>query len=379
MNFLRIIMNKIIYIVLMIGEYINKNFPKEFILSALKQYDKVTENKTMIKLQPKNSSNILENYLLENTHPKTAIVIQGPIIIEDDYTFETIQIYKKILSDAIIIVSTWASTPIDTIKRIEGLGVEVVLSDPPNTSGVGNINYQVVSTNAGLRKAKELGVEYVFKTRSDQRFYKNNILSYFFSLLNEFPLGDDFSYLGQKQRLIVGQGTTGGVMFVPFFIQDFYIFGHIRDVSSYFDISLDESDYSRQERLNQYFTECHELNVYEFQSRMAPEIILAKNYLSNKGVVSLKEDLYTYWLAIKDLFICVSHQELCFCWPKYEMGKIENLIDWSYLPKDSKDRYLSYTWNFSNWLSLYMGGIIYDKKYEDLSKKPGVIATRKVI
>ena len=87
---------------------------------------------------------------------KIAIVMQGPLMVENDFTLETAKFYKRCYPQALIIVSTWKDSDSETIEKIKQQNVVVVLSDLPNNCGNLNINYQTVNTLAGVKKAKEM-------------------------------------------------------------------------------------------------------------------------------------------------------------------------------------------------------------------------------
>jgi hypothetical protein len=88
---------------------------------------------------------------------KIAIVVQGPIIIKNDFTFETLKLYINIFPNAIVILSTWDDQSVRVISKIRDLGIRVIINKYPKYSGIGNVNYQIISTINGLVKAESLG------------------------------------------------------------------------------------------------------------------------------------------------------------------------------------------------------------------------------
>jgi len=62
--------------------------------------------------------------------PRIAIVLQGPLKKEDDFTLETIKLYKKSFNEAIIILSTWDDENKSYIEKIRNEGIEVLLVIP---------------------------------------------------------------------------------------------------------------------------------------------------------------------------------------------------------------------------------------------------------
>ena len=82
-----------------------------------------------------------------------AIVIQGPIRHEKDFTLETVKLYGKHYPAATVILSTWED---ENISAFESLGSEkfkVIRNKKPSNPGGSNINMQIVSTKAGVDKA----------------------------------------------------------------------------------------------------------------------------------------------------------------------------------------------------------------------------------
>ena len=75
----------------------------------------------------------------------TALVMQGPILLSNDFTFETLKLYRKIFPRTRLILSTWEDENAEELIKIRELGVEVILNNKPNYSGPANINFQIVS------------------------------------------------------------------------------------------------------------------------------------------------------------------------------------------------------------------------------------------
>lgn len=69
--------------------------------------------------------------------PTLAIVMQGPLKLEENFTRETLKIYQKNFPDCPIVLSTWKTENADEIKKIEDLGVKVLLNSPPPIKGCG--------------------------------------------------------------------------------------------------------------------------------------------------------------------------------------------------------------------------------------------------
>ena len=302
-----------------------------------------------------------------------AIVIQGPLVTEDDYTLETVRLYKRTCPGATIVVSTWEGACAETCSLIEAEGAHIVLSPPPEYSGVGNVNFQVVSTLAGLDLASKLGCKRALKCRSDQRLARVNLISYFDGLLGLFPVDDSEFELGQRERIIYGQGTVGGAVFLPFYLCDWYMYGDVDDLLSLFDFPLQQFTVSRSERIRQVeeFKTC--CNVLEYHSKLAPEMILTRNYVTKHENAEVPNTVERSWDFVRANLVCVSHQDVQLHWPKYLGLELQNNIDWSYSPDDGPGKFLTYNWTFQNWLCLYLGSLQYSRGFEDLPLLPATI------
>ena len=99
-----------------------------------------------------------------------------------------------------IIVSTWDDESAIQLQRLRDEGVDVLENRKPGFAGISHINYQIVSSLAGIRRAARFGVEYVLKTRTDQRLYAPNIAEYLCNLLDVFPVAKGY----QQNKRIIG-------------------------------------------------------------------------------------------------------------------------------------------------------------------------------
>jgi hypothetical protein len=171
--------------------------------------------------------------------PSCVIVLQGGILKKHDFTFETIKLYKKVYSGVNIILSTWDDEDQHYLKKIESENVTIVLSKKPDFFGESNVNLQLISAGAGIRKAKELGFEYVTKTRTDQRMYNKNIIESMYNLVTYFPPGKN---VDQNKRIIFLHGLT---KYQPYHFPDMFSFGNVDDMITYWSPPLvkEESDY----------------------------------------------------------------------------------------------------------------------------------------
>ena len=271
---------------------------------------------------------------------------------EENFTFNTVCYYKNIYPDAVIIVSTWDDEEKEELKKLEKAGATIVLNQKPQYSGQLNINFQLVSTQGGIQYAKELGVEYVAKTRTDQRINKRDIFEYLINMLTLFNVDEKSS---QKKR-IVTLSMTYGNMFYPYFMSDFFYFGTTEDMLTLFDIKLDD---------RQRFVMPPNSTRREYSEKMyAPEVYILKQYLIKMGCVgdgSIKD----YWEGISKFLICLDMKTLDIKWPKYDGKYRLHTYYGEYFNDDDKRKLKTENFDFVNWFNLYMGTLKYDKSLED--------------
>ena len=151
---------------------------------------------------------------------KVAIIIQGAIKHEDDFTLESVKLYRKLYPNSFVIISTWSEEPHEYLRKIEALEAKVIQNEKPLNPGHGSINYQLKTTKAAIDLAVEKGCEYILKTRTDQRIYGEGNLSYLMQILWENPLHIETK---AKGRLITcSNGCFSGRLYN---ISDMVLFG----------------------------------------------------------------------------------------------------------------------------------------------------------
>lgn len=290
---------------------------------------------------------------------QTAIVLQGPVEKKDDFTYETVKLYKKIFCTEEIIISTWDNLEKEDVAKFESIGCHVVLSAYPNSSGRGNVNYQIVSSYAGIRKAKELGCKYVIKSRIDQRITKTNIVDYMRNLIEKFKPENEI----QESRLVILQGSTG-CMFLPYYIADFLYFGHVNEMLRLFSCDLQEIHFKSRDEINKADLEISKkYKIGEALHYCAPQNYIMENYalkLGRKPDGSVEE----YWDFIKCCVLPISVSQLGLVWRKYNNNIFENLWTQDYHFVDNEKLLLTYNWTFENWFNLYSGSMVYKEEYE---------------
>lgn len=327
-----------------------KKNPEEFFLRAA---CKAAESKKMdaaFRLIPVKEEKFTRARLTLTTD-SFAIVMQGPIRCENDFTVETVKFYKRLYPNAEIIVSTWKDENEEEIKKVQNAGAEVLLCEKPSTGGHLNINYQLKNTCEGIYEAQKKGVQYIAKTRTDQRISKPYVFEYMINLMKQYPTGDSSK---QKQRLIALSMNYGN-MFYPYFMSDFFYFGTAEDMGKLFTITSDNREPFKMP-----------LNSTRRQysdGAYAPEVYIMKNYLKRMGCTG-DGSIEDYWSGVSRYLICVDLKMLDIYWPKYD-GKYKlHEFYGDYFESDSAEKVKTMNFDFVNWLNLYTGTLKYSPEYE---------------
>lgn len=246
-----------------------------------------------------------KNYQLQSdayTIPSLCIVIQGPIVKENDFTLETCKIYKKIFNNSeTIILSTWDTEDKKYLKNFEAIGVKVLLSKAPDFAGRANLNYQILSTMKGLEEGEKLGCEYAIKTRTDQRFYSTNLSRDLFNLLKIYPPSPNYN---MHSRLVAL--SFNSFKYRYYGISDMFLFGNTQDMLKYWNSPLDTKKYEEYKTIKQK----------DLWQQYCSETYIASHFLKNIGVTP-EFTLKHTWKIYKDLFIFIDKEILDMYWPKY--------------------------------------------------------------
>ncbi|MDP1842853.1 MAG: WavE lipopolysaccharide synthesis family protein [Sediminibacterium sp.] len=273
-----------------------------FIQLLLRKSEKISNSYTTYHQRPI-STNSLNTYS-DNFKkiPLTAIVIQGPIVFENDFTKNTIDLYRKHFKQAIIILSTWEDQNIPEAFYDNDF-IHLILNKKPANAGIGNINYQIVSSLSGILKAKQLGAKYVMKTRTDQRMYAPNIEEYLLNLLDVFP---PVNKEIQQARLIALSFNT--FKYRLYSVSDMMIFGEISDMLNFWECTLD----------SRHTITVDPKNIMSFSKERICEVYLVTNYLDKLGV-DWSWDINKSLELISKLFIIIDKETIDLFWPKYSV------------------------------------------------------------
>lgn len=326
------------------------------------EYERYSENFCNFKLHPKKADYFIPSNIKTVTKPgEFAIVLQGIIETRENFTIETVKLYKKIFPGAIIIISTWDYTAKNLLDEFKILGCEIVLNKDFKPCGTGNVNYQICTSLAGIKRAKELGALYTLKNRSDLRIYKEFAFEYLKSLLTIFPVEKDNPF--QLKGRIISPAGNPGQMFMPLWLQDFYYFGYTEDLINFFDIPYDSLQVNFPPK---YLKEKYGKFDGEMMCTLpVPEIYITKTFIEKYMQPEMK--VLNHWDLIKKYFIMVDHETLNSYWPKYKLYNLSSF----YCEYDGKHNFTDpYKHiNSVDFLNLYNNQYEYEDWMEGMRKK----------
>lgn len=264
-----------------------------------------------------------------------AVVIQGPILEEDDFTLQTVKLFRTTFPASPLIVSTSDDTPPHLLEALQSAGARTITSRAPEVPGPWNLNRQIHSTRAGLEAARRLGATFALKTRSDVRLYAAHVGDYLAGLWKAFPLDVEGR---QRGRLVVLDLATR--LLVPHHPSDMLMFGHVDDLLDYWSLPMRGSD-----------EELSRTRIFgDFLDYPIPEVLLCEHYLELVGERP-KRTLADWWRVLGQRFMVMDRSSLQFFWKKY------NYAENHQMSLDDENRNLRLC-SFCDWVNLAM----WDKK-----------------
>jgi hypothetical protein len=344
----RLIANQIIeaFVRLILGPILSIN-PKvqekfiERLLFHLNKYAKI-KNYLFLVVRPKSIFDSGFQAISLSTHiSSTTIVMQGPILSSDNFTLESIYLYRAMFPRTQIILATWSDEASDKLAQAKNAGVNVVLCKRPETSGFLNFNLQRASTIEGLKEAKRLGAQLVIKTRTDQRINSRYAISLLISLVKKFPSSPSIQC---KHRVFFL--SLSSLANVPFHLSDMLQFGHIDDLLKVWDAPVHGVNIARKDFEKNIENKATVADVI-FRTPTNPEVWIGKHYAENLyGPQCMENPSGSFIRLLKEAVGIVDRSQLDLSWPKY--SAYEECSDYR-LPKTFEQL------SFSKWLSLESG------------------------
>ena len=292
----------------------------------------------------------------------TAVVIQGPITYENNYTVETFKLYRSIYPNVPIVVSTWKNEATDDFRReCRENSVVLLENEPPEIAGPSNTNMQLKSSFEGVKYVREnTSAKFVLKTRTDQRINRFDFLVYFKNLLETFPPKDNKL---QRRIIFLCSGATKAFSFHFF---DFLAFGHISDIFKLYDVPFhkDPGEMTYTYKHPRQFARVQLPLLdnrcpldYNFKNYPAhklrklnrivyrlciPEVYIARTFHEKYiGPVDPEKALEINWAFTRDYLILVDYDAILFDWFKYEFRRY------------TYDIYTKGQHAFARWLDMY--------------------------
>jgi len=282
-----------------------ENVVDYFMSTFLKKISKYTNFYFTYHKRPKDWKNVYySNVFKEQDYSHIGIVIQGPIVSEDNFTLNSALLYKKLFPSINIVVSTWIDTNKKDINLYRENQIEILLLERPKVSGSHNINFQIVSTLEGIKYLKDKNVKFICKTRTDQRIYSENSFRYLEHLIYQYPVENTIT----KGRII--EPSISICKYRPWSMTDMFQFGYLDDLKRMWDVGLDDrntsvKDYSKKKN-----------RVYDIVNDNIAEIYIHRMYSKN-----LREPFdiryQDYYQALRGLYIVIDKEELDLFWFKY--------------------------------------------------------------
>ena len=327
-GFKKIIQNKFTFI----KTNLNKKIEHQSIIKKERGFlvDFTNENYLTFHLRPKHS----KNFELESTcniEDKIAIIIQRPIQDKFEFLKNTLNIYKKVFKNSIIIISTWKDENIELINSLKGENIFIIFNDEPEKAQ-SNVNHQIYSTNKALNLANECGARFSLKTRSDVRINKNNLESFLVSLIDTFPVKKN-NFI--NSRIIVPSLIT--FKYRIYSLSDIVMFGETNDLLNYFKnetfaIGLEKFGLNKN-------------NLLKNETPIVAEVFLCSRFIRQiEGRIDWTLD--GWWESLKDYFCIIDNSSLDLFWYKYDWQ-----YEYRYL-RTYSDKFARAI-DFQDWLSLY--------------------------
>ena len=286
------------------------------------------------------------------TGQRIAMVMQGPLQRDFDFTVESVKIYRKIFPEVQVVLSTWEGEDAASLDEIRNAGAVVLLNAPPSHRGPGNnINMQVCSAAAGVLWAKANGYDYCLKTRTDFRIFNPSLFVDCLTLQQAFPLTHSYP---QSQRLVA---FSNHVKYMPYTLPDVTMFGAIDDMVAYWTPPYDDR------------TEFHFQTLMQLAKSLHAEAWFLIHYAGKLGR-PVQWSLQDYWEIIKDHFVFMDSPAADIYWRKAPYTEYR----WKLYEASSNFE----TFGFAEWLRLYTG--LYPVNADPrIADRPGATAINDIL
>ena len=247
-----------------------------------------------------------------------SIVVQGPIVHKNNFTYNSIISYLNYFPNANIILSTWKQEDTITFQDIINdnniKNLFILKNEMPKYSGTKNINLQITSSYNGIVFAEKLGAKYVLKTRTDQRFNNPLTLQMLSSLYQQY---------GEKNtanRILVP--SIDSFIFRLYGISDMFHFGKVADLLIFWSAKHDNRVQSTLDKLPK-------ITMRKEAEQNICEVYLVTEYMK-KLQMNPSFEFVDSLRIVRDLFCIVDSNSFSLIWYKY--GHSDNKWKNQYFP-----------------------------------------------
>lgn len=225
-----------------------------------------------------------------------AILLRGAF--EPFFTRVIIKQLKNLYPNKYIVLSTWETTPANLLVD---LNIDkIILNQYPDTPGQGHRNYQIRCVVEGLKHLKDRGFSEVFIQRTDQIFFRENLLERCKYELARYPSVNSFL---NKRILMSDTFFRKHIFYHP---SDMFMYGEIDDLFKFWDVPFDDRNKDEVYKgmlsiLNDRFLTEDDL-LRDAKEEPYPEIYYCKRMLEKLGV-ELKYTQQQWDEITRDFFI----------------------------------------------------------------------------
>jgi hypothetical protein len=247
-----------------------------------------------------------ENNLCGN---KFGILIQGPIV--KNFTIDTAKYYKELYNNHEVVISTDSRLSYSEVKNLQKLKIKYVNYEPIKKNQA-NLSSQSHSVIQGINYLKKKKVNYVLKTRSDQKclnpLFLNNIYFWYQNFNNN------------KNKILFA--NLHAHLFWPYDIPDYFIFSTIEEVEKFFLIDKKDLNELHDQNKIKHFQrkiENAKTNI-DYAKLLGGGSYFCINYLKQKyKLKKISFNLKTYYNYLAKDFILIDSYSLGLVWLKYNL------------------------------------------------------------
>lgn len=298
-------------------------------------------NFATMHLRPKSADAVLTDSIWKDDSADVCILIQGPILTKDSFTVETVKLYRRIYPNAEIVLSTWVGSE-ELLVELKGL-CRTIFSRRPETTGSHNLNLQKTTTFAGIESVLcRSDINFILKTRTDQRFYGRDTLSLLKTLWQTYPIDND------SKMAVVGRIVELSISickYRPWSMCDMFQFGHKMDMKKMWDFPDDPRERSAAEYASTPY------RVIDLVNENVAEIRVHRQYADSVGCSSAV-NYNAYYSFIKSHFIIIDKELVDLFWQKYNAHE----YGWAGHPLYSENQLLA-RFTGADWMLLHQRGI----------------------